>query len=147
MSHKSELCRYDSAVKHGFNSLRDQESPWKRKELEKYLSFSPPWNRKEGIVGALVDFCPCYKTFCLRQIHNIKVNFIYYALRCKRGLNSRGRQPISFPRRPFFSSPERQPVPGSQIVQQGRIKTSTAKIRRALLVFPQPPRVFRISFY
>lgn len=27
MSHKSELCGYDSAIKHGFNSLLDQKSP------------------------------------------------------------------------------------------------------------------------
>ena len=56
-------------------------------------------------------------------------------------------------------------MPGSQIVQWERIKTSKAKIRRARLgkggggggkngrerlrrpVFPQPSRVFRISYY
>ena len=46
--------------------------------------------------------------------------------------------------------PNMQPVPGSQIVQCGRIKTSKAKIRRARLGKgdggAQPPRVLRISF-
>ena len=27
MSHKSELCGYDSAIEHGFNSLLDQKLP------------------------------------------------------------------------------------------------------------------------
>ena len=48
-------------------------------------------------------------------------------------------------------------MPGSQIVECGHVKTSKVKIKRARLgkgggggeknVSPQPPRIFRISFY
>ena len=48
-------------------------------------------------------------------------------------------------------------MPGSQIEECGHVKTSKVKIKRARLgkgggggeknVSPQPPRIFRISFY
>ena len=98
MSHKSELCRYDSAIEHGLIASLISNHPGNEKSSKSIFHLTHLGTERRAQQGLQLIFVRVTKHFAfVRYTINIKVNFIYYALRCKRGLNSTGRQPISFP--------------------------------------------------